>query len=71
LVVLLAGCESTSQLWTGKPEDAFVKVVPTTVDEDVEVALRQSGREYYCQHLYDSTYPNNKYVTPGRPPKTG
>lgn len=58
-VLLLAGCETT-ELWTEKPGEDFIKVVPAAADEDVEIALKQTGREYYCQSLYESSYPNNK-----------
>jgi hypothetical protein len=59
LLLLLAGCETT-KLWTGNPGEDFIKVVPTNPNEDVEAALKQSGREYYCQDLYASTHANNK-----------
>lgn len=59
LALFLAGCETT-KLWQGNPEQDFVKIIPTNSGDDVEVALKQSGREYYCQDLYASTHPNNK-----------
>jgi hypothetical protein len=59
LVLVLAGCETT-KLWTENADRDFIKVVPTTPDEDVEVALEASGREHYCENLYDSSHPNNK-----------
>lgn len=59
LALLLTGCETT-KLWRGEPADEFIKIVPTSPDEDVEAALQASGREHYCQTLYASTHPNNK-----------
>jgi hypothetical protein len=59
LVLILCGCETT-KLWRGDPADEFIKIVPATSDENVETALKASGREYYCQDLYASTHPNNK-----------
>ena len=58
-LLLLAGCETT-KLWTGNPGDDFAKVEPTTPNEDVEAALKQSGREYYCQDSYASRYQINR-----------
>lgn len=59
LALILAGCETT-KLWQENSGEDFVKIAPTNSDEDVEVALKESGREYYCQDLYASTHPNNK-----------
>jgi hypothetical protein len=59
LLFLMAGCETT-KLWSGDPEEDFVKIAPTISNQDVEALLKQSGREYYCQNLYASTYPNDK-----------
>jgi hypothetical protein len=59
IALLLAGCETT-KLWKGNAQEDFVKIVSTSPNEDVEASLKQSDREYYCQVLYASTYPNNK-----------
>jgi len=59
LLLLISGCETT-KLWSGNPADEYIKVVPQSPDEDVELALKQSGRKYSCQDLYASSYPNNK-----------
>lgn len=58
-LLLLYGCETT-KLWRGEPGDEYIKVVPQSVNDDVESALSDSGRKYYCQQLYASTYPNDK-----------
>lgn len=64
LAVILAllcvtGCE-TAKLWKGSESDGYVKIVPESPEEDVEAALKQSGREFQCKELYYSTHPNNK-----------
>lgn len=59
MTIVISGCE-TAKLWSESPNGGFVKIVATTPEDDVEVALKQSGREYYCQDLYASTHPNNK-----------
>lgn len=59
LALFLAGCETT-KLWQGTPDEDFVEIATTNPDEDVEVALKRSGREYYCQDLYATTRSNNK-----------
>ncbi len=55
----ITGCETT-KLWAGHDQEQYLKVVPSSPEEDVEAALKGSDREYQCTELYDSTYPNNK-----------
>ena len=57
---LMSGCTNTAEVWKTTPQDEYVKVVPASTDEDVELALKDSGREYHCTVLYQSSYPNNK-----------
>lgn len=59
LALTLSGCETT-KLWSNGGQHEYFEVIPKTPDEDVESALKQSGRGYFCQQLYASTYPNNK-----------
>lgn len=59
LTLILFGCETT-RLWSGGGQNECVEIIPKTSDEDVESALKQSGRGYFCQQLYASTHPNNK-----------
>ena len=59
LALIISGCE-TAKLWSGNADEEYVKVTPQSADEDVESALKRSGRAYYCQDLYASTHPNNK-----------
>jgi len=58
LALLASGCETT-QLWV-EPQESYVKVIPQSPDEDVEPALKNSGREYHCKQLYYSSHANNK-----------
>ncbi len=59
LVIMLCGCE-TAKMWREKIPEKFIEIIPKSEAEDVEAALKESGREYYCQNFYASTYPNNK-----------
>ena len=59
VVLLISGCETT-KLWNGSSDDEYIKVVPRSTNEDVEYALKERDRKYYCQALYASTYPNDK-----------
>lgn len=56
--LLVGGCETT-KLWQ-EPQEQYIKIVPQTPDEDVELALKDSGREYHCKQLYYSTHANDK-----------
>ena len=59
MLLCITGCE-TAKLWQGSESDEYVKVVPQSPEEDVETALKSSGREFQCKELYYSTHPNNK-----------
>ncbi|NPU93972.1 MAG: hypothetical protein HPY82_18840 [Gammaproteobacteria bacterium] len=59
LITFVIGC-ATTELWNGDERSEYVKVVPKTKDDDVEVVLRDLGKKYYCTELIYSEYPNNK-----------
>ena len=58
LMLLCSSCATTNLWLSGNNE--YVEIIPTTPDEDVEAALKDSGRGYFCQQLYASSHPNNK-----------
>jgi len=60
LALLLTTSCATTELWSGNSKDEYIKLLPKEESEDVELALKGSGKEYYCKDLYYSTHKNNK-----------
>ncbi|MDH4584894.1 hypothetical protein E8F20_23810 [Pseudomonas sp. BN415] len=50
LALMVTGCQTT-EIWRG-PQAEYVRIVPSTPDEDVEVGLKSSGRKYHCAQRY-------------------
>lgn len=59
LLLLITGCTTTT-LWSGNTSKEYIKIIPKYKTDDVELALKETNRKYYCEELYASTYPNNK-----------
>jgi hypothetical protein len=58
IIIQTLGC-ATAKVWNDESQDKYVEVLPQD-KEDVEVALKASGKKYYCNKLYESRYPDLK-----------